>query len=809
MKKKQGFFVKYYSPIVILFFAHIFFSSPAIANEPPNVVNDLATTNKNNPIILDVLANDSDLDGDSLVIDNVSDPAHGTVSITTINTIIYAPDPDFYGADSFQYTAGDGNGGSTTAVVSVTVSPTFIPCDVNGSEDIDLSDAVLSLQLLAEISSGATVNAGADVNADGKIGLAETMYILQVVSGIRPQPGGSQTLSIMGLVVDPNGNPLMHAIVGESLITDSNGVVVGDAQATAKGWFAVSADGYATGYAKPSGTIGGNEIFESWLTPFGGLSILPAGGYNNMIVGQSAETAIQVLISGDLFENSPVMVGLAAINPLDIGPLFEPLNTGEDLFLKLAFALQTQNIDGENVPLKAAQSLSIRVFDGGSLSDTPVIAYFNAENGSWDVIENGCRREGPNHFLCTIPRLSPLFGLFDTGEPIYLQSQSVGSRSTMDFNKLDLNDDYKEAQVAATGSIKILEKLCVSSPSDCTGNPCSHQFVKDAMTQLADAAQAYANSNQNESGKMKLLNAAGRIQLACGDIILDNDEGVASNLLSSAKSIATKIGNELLAAWDCSKIREMIAIAEQNMFMGNETLGNALMDAVRHMKEECDTWEGTVSVRFFVASSHPVLPSYTLEYSMGDWRETHVIKMYTNAETLVLGGYDRVSLQFPEVSYKDQDPSHECDWLYQMRGAPQSAELNYLSFDGTYDGETFSLGSLQQNDVAPITIVNYMLSERKLDGQCVPYPGSPSTFSYPGYFTVLAHGLCDVAPPITIQEMLDNGIKVEVPIGDQKFEIIRGDEEILNPCIELGRYPFEKGIVQWSFKHINSIIPLE
>jgi hypothetical protein len=125
MKKKRGFFVKYYNSSLIYFFILIFLSSAAIANEPPNVVDDLATTKKNNPIILDVLANDSDLDEDSLVIDNVTDPAHGTASITTVNTIIYSPDPGFHGIDSFQYSAGDGNGGFSTAVVSVTVSPNF------------------------------------------------------------------------------------------------------------------------------------------------------------------------------------------------------------------------------------------------------------------------------------------------------------------------------------------------------------------------------------------------------------------------------------------------------------------------------------------------------------------------------------------------------------------------------------------------------------------------------------------------------------------------------------------------------------
>ena len=71
-----------------------------------------------NPV--DVLANDSDADGDPLTIASVSVPAHGSAAVVGAN-VTYTPAADFRGEDSFTYTIVDGRGGSATATVHVTV----------------------------------------------------------------------------------------------------------------------------------------------------------------------------------------------------------------------------------------------------------------------------------------------------------------------------------------------------------------------------------------------------------------------------------------------------------------------------------------------------------------------------------------------------------------------------------------------------------------------------------------------------------------------------------------------------------------
>jgi len=89
-------------------------------DRPPQAVRDAATTSYGRPVTIDVLANDSDPDNDTLAIDSVTQPEHGSVRING-GRVIYTPDPGFSGTDRFTYTVVDGHGGTSSATVTVTV----------------------------------------------------------------------------------------------------------------------------------------------------------------------------------------------------------------------------------------------------------------------------------------------------------------------------------------------------------------------------------------------------------------------------------------------------------------------------------------------------------------------------------------------------------------------------------------------------------------------------------------------------------------------------------------------------------------
>lgn len=92
-------------------------------NRSPVALPDSATTFANTPVAIPVLANDSDLDGDPLRVEQVTVPAHGTLSIAADQSIVYTPAVGFTGTDTFSYTVGDGRDGRASSDVTVTVQP--------------------------------------------------------------------------------------------------------------------------------------------------------------------------------------------------------------------------------------------------------------------------------------------------------------------------------------------------------------------------------------------------------------------------------------------------------------------------------------------------------------------------------------------------------------------------------------------------------------------------------------------------------------------------------------------------------------
>ncbi|MBN2132479.1 MAG: tandem-95 repeat protein [Sedimentisphaerales bacterium] len=91
-------------------------------NDPPSAADDSDTTQMNTPVVIDVLATDVDPDGDSLTVTQISNLTNGTAEINPEdNTVTFTPDTDFLGEGSFTYEVSDGNGGTDSAVVTVTV----------------------------------------------------------------------------------------------------------------------------------------------------------------------------------------------------------------------------------------------------------------------------------------------------------------------------------------------------------------------------------------------------------------------------------------------------------------------------------------------------------------------------------------------------------------------------------------------------------------------------------------------------------------------------------------------------------------
>ncbi len=91
-------------------------------NTPPSAQSDAVAARPGQSVVLDVLANDSDRDGDQLRIASVTQPAEGSATLDENEQVVYTPPTGFFGVATFAYTVADGHGGLARASVEVDVA---------------------------------------------------------------------------------------------------------------------------------------------------------------------------------------------------------------------------------------------------------------------------------------------------------------------------------------------------------------------------------------------------------------------------------------------------------------------------------------------------------------------------------------------------------------------------------------------------------------------------------------------------------------------------------------------------------------
>jgi hypothetical protein len=93
------------------------------ANDAPIAANDTVSVTEDTAVVVNVLANDLDVDEDTLVAKLVDGPSNGTVTLNDDGTFTYTSNLNFTGADSFTYRVSDGQSESGMATVTLDVTP--------------------------------------------------------------------------------------------------------------------------------------------------------------------------------------------------------------------------------------------------------------------------------------------------------------------------------------------------------------------------------------------------------------------------------------------------------------------------------------------------------------------------------------------------------------------------------------------------------------------------------------------------------------------------------------------------------------
>ena len=153
---------------------------PPPVNDPPLAVDDAADTPEDTSVTIDVLGNDSDPNGNTLTVVEVSAPTHGT-AVADTGAVVYTPEPDFHGTDRFTYVVGDGSRLTARAAVEVTVLPVNDPPlagddAADTPEDTSVTIAVLGNDSDVEGDALALVEASAPTHGTAVVDTGAVVY---------------------------------------------------------------------------------------------------------------------------------------------------------------------------------------------------------------------------------------------------------------------------------------------------------------------------------------------------------------------------------------------------------------------------------------------------------------------------------------------------------------------------------------------------------------------------------------------------------------------------------------------------------
>ena len=190
-------------------------------NDAPVAVNDTVTTSEDTPVVIPVLANDSDpndpnggLDTASVAV--VSGPSSGSLVLNPDGSFTYTPDPDYFGPDIFSYVVCD-NGIPAPAICDTAdVLITVLPVN-DDPVIVDAMNVAIDTLFVSTITDFAVEICPSTIDVDG-----DSLQVSQVFNGpangvvsnvangdtcftYTPDPGygGGDTLQVV--VCDPFG----------------------------------------------------------------------------------------------------------------------------------------------------------------------------------------------------------------------------------------------------------------------------------------------------------------------------------------------------------------------------------------------------------------------------------------------------------------------------------------------------------------------------------------------------------------------------------------------------------------------------
>ncbi|MFW1431005.1 tandem-95 repeat protein [Vibrio parahaemolyticus] len=318
-------------------------------NDAPVAKDDIATTQEDTAVTIDVLPNDSDVDGDKLSIQSASVPeAQGKVEIID-GKLVFTPAENFHGDAEITYTLTDG-ALTDQATVNVTV---------NAVNDTPVVESNLADQTLAEDFTPYTIDlntAFSDVdNVDGELTFSvsgNSNVLVSIENGIATiSPtadwNGSETLTFTA--TDPSGESVSQTVnftvAPVADIVADKATVVEDTPTIIKvlGNDTFEGDGKVVSLDTNNGPANGTVS----VNPDGSVTYTPNDNY------QGTDSFTYIVTSGGVSESTTVSVDVTPVNDAPVAK-DDTAITDEDTPVTIDVLPNDNDIDDDKLSIQSA-----------------------------------------------------------------------------------------------------------------------------------------------------------------------------------------------------------------------------------------------------------------------------------------------------------------------------------------------------------------------------------------------------------------------------------------------------------------------
>ncbi|MBM4802323.1 tandem-95 repeat protein, partial [Vibrio parahaemolyticus] len=318
-------------------------------NDAPVAKDDIATTQEDTAVTIDVLPNDSDVDGDKLSIQSASVPeAQGKVEIVD-GKLVFTPAENFHGDAEITYTLTDG-ALTDQATVNVTV---------NAVNDTPVVESNLADQTLAEDFTPYTIDlntAFSDVdNVDGELTFSVSgnsnvlVSIENSIATISPTAdwNGSETLTFTA--TDPSGESVSQTVdftvapVVDIKADSTNVVEDTPTIINVLGNDTFEGDGKVVSLDANNGPVNGSVS----VNPDGSVTYTPNDNYHGI------DSFTYIVTSGGVSESTTVNVDVTPENDAPVAK-DDTAITDEDTPVTIDVLPNDTDVDGDKLSIQSA-----------------------------------------------------------------------------------------------------------------------------------------------------------------------------------------------------------------------------------------------------------------------------------------------------------------------------------------------------------------------------------------------------------------------------------------------------------------------